>query len=137
LKRVLTGFGIKHLDGIDKTLDQMVDHLLAHNEIAFQDLVQFIWRRGWLLVLVSEPQDTDPLRRALKACLVERMVELWSGPPKNSPESIPSWCEAVPPVIEHFSVIKPNDQAFWSSEPANEIFNKRNIFAPKEFMYFL
>jgi hypothetical protein len=122
---------------IDKTLDEMVDHLLAYREIEFLDLVQFVWRRGWPLVSVCEPRDTDPLHRALKACLVERMVELWSAPPKNSPESIPSWCETVPPVKEYFSVIKPDDQALWSSEPGNEIFEKRNIFAPKEFMFFL
>ena len=125
------------MDDIDKTLDQMVDHLLAYREIDFLDLVQFIWRRGWPLASVTEPHDKDPLRRALKACIVERMVELWSTPPKNSPESIPSWCETIPPVTEHFSVIKPEDQAFWSTEPANEIFEKRNIFAPKEFMFFL
>ncbi len=122
---------------LDSTLNQMVAHLLNYDEIPFLDLVQFVWRRGWPLVTASEPLDKDPLQCALKACIVERMVELWSSPPKNHSEQVPPWCGNVPPITERYSVIEPEYQVFWKDEQANEIFEKRNIFAPKEFMFFV
>lgn len=125
------------MENLDATLDLMVDHLLSYDEIAFLDLVQFVWRRGWRLNSASEPQESDSLRKALKACLVERMVEIWNAPPKNSDEHAPEWCSNVPAVDQRFSVIKSEQQAFWEGELANPIFEKRNIFAPKEFMFFL
>lgn len=125
------------MESLDNTIDMMVDRLLAYDEIAFLDLVQFVWRRGWTLESASDNEPLDPLRRALKACLIERMVDVWNAPPKSSDERVPEWCENVPAVHERFSVIKPEEQSFWSGEPANEIFAKRNIFAPKEFMFFL
>jgi hypothetical protein len=64
------------MDNPDKILDRMVDHLLAHEEIPFSDLVQQVWRRGWKLEEIADPMDTDPLRYALKACVLERMAEI-------------------------------------------------------------
>lgn len=125
------------MESLDSTLDLMVDKLLDYDEIAFLDLVQFIWRRGWKLEAASEPLEKDGLRKALKACLIERMVEIWNAPPKNSNECSPEWCDRVPAIEERFSVIKPEEQAFWEGELASPIFEKRNIFAPKEFMFFL
>jgi len=125
------------MEKIDELLDQMVDHLLAYEEIPFLDLVQEVWRRGWSLSSVNLPQDRDPLRRALKACIVERMVEIWNSPPKNLRESVPVWCESVPSVEERFSIIRPSEQEFWKDEPSSPIFERRNIFAPREFMFFL
>ncbi|VUD62040.1 hypothetical protein TDB9533_02955 [Thalassocella blandensis] len=125
------------MENLDSTLDLMIDKVLAYDEIAFLDLVQFVWRRGWALETATDEQTTDPLRRALRACLVERMVEIWNAPPKNASEKAPTWCVDVPALQERFSVIKPEDQSFWDNEPENKIFAKRNIFAPKEFMFFL
>lgn len=96
-----------------------------------------MWRCAWRLVSASLPPDNDPLRLALKACLVERMVELWNAPPKNADESVPDWCSTIRAVEERFSVIQPEGQAFWENELSFLIFEKRNIFAPKEFMFFL
>lgn len=125
------------MENLDSTLDLMIDKVLAYDEIEFLDLVQFVWRRGWALDTAKDEQITVPLRRALRACLVERMVEIWNAPPKNANEKAPSWCADVPALQERFSVIKPEEQSFWDNEPENEIFSKRNIFAPKEFMFFL
>lgn len=125
------------MENLDDTLDRMVDHLLAYDEIPFLDLVQHIWRRGWPLTSANAPRDKDSLRLALKACLVERMVEIWNTPPKNAQEKVPDWCESVPPAQKRFSVIKPEDQAFWENELASSVFEKRYIFAPKEFMFFV
>jgi len=137
LNHVLTKFEKKRMETLDSTLDKMVDALLAYDEIPFLDLVQYVWRRAWPLSSANEPQDKDPLRRALKGCLLERMAELWNAPPKNANESVPDWCQAVPAVEERFSVIEPENQSFWENEPPSPIFEKRNIFAPKEFMFFL
>jgi hypothetical protein len=101
------------------------------------DLVQYVWRRGWKLHSAKPPENKETLQNALKACLIERMVEIWNAPPKNSEEKVPEWCEGVPAVHERFSVIRPEDQSMWEGEPANKCFEKRNIFAPKEFMFFL
>ena len=125
------------MDNLDDALDKMVDYLLSYEEIEFLDLVQYVWRRGWPMASAQIPNDTDPLRRALKASLIERMVEIWSSPPKNSPEQAPEWCASIPPTPERFSVISPEDEALWIEEPPCPVFEKRNIFAPKEFMFFL
>lgn len=125
------------MENLDNTLDRMVDLLLKFDEIPFLDLVQHVWRRGWSLSAASPPKDSDPLRRALKACLLERMAEIWSGPPKNIDEQAPNWCGSIPALSVRFSVIKPEDQAFWENEPSSPVFERRNIFAPKEFMFFL
>ncbi len=125
------------METLDTTLDKMVDALLAYDEIPFLDLVQHVWRRAWPLSSATEPQDKGPLRRALKGCLLERMAELWNAPPKNADESVPDWCRTIPAVEEKFSVIKPEEQSFWENELPSPIFEKRNIFAPKEFMFFL
>ena len=124
------------METAENVLNKMVDHLLSYEEIPFLDLVQYIWRREWVLGDINKPTDTDPLRLALKACLVERMVEIWNAPPKNCNETVPPWCQSVPAVKEHFSVI-PGDLEVWKDEPSSHIFEKRNIFAPKEFMFFL
>ncbi|PUA29163.1 MAG: hypothetical protein B0W54_00710 [Cellvibrio sp. 79] len=124
------------MENLDQALDLMVDRLLEYDEIAFLDLVQFVWRRGWKLENATIPESKDPLRKALGASLVERMVEVWNAPPKNSDEKVPVWCEGVPAVFDRFWVVKPEDRNLWESEPANAIFAKRNIFAPKEFMFF-
>ncbi|WP_226642203.1 hypothetical protein [Microbulbifer variabilis] len=125
------------MENLDSTLDLMIDKILEHDEIAFLDLIQLVWRRGWELESATDRHPASPLLHALRACLVERMVEIWNAPPKNANEKVPSWCGEVPALQERFSVIKPADQSFWKKEPSNQIFEKRNIFAPKEFMFFL
>lgn len=125
------------MENLDTTLDRMVDALLAYDEIQFLDFVQHIWRRGWPLSSAQKPVDKDALRLALKACLLERMVEIWNAPPKNSNELVPTWCQSVPAVQDRFSVIRPENQAFWEGEEGSSIFQHRNIFAPREFMFFL
>lgn len=125
------------MESLDATLDRMVDALVAYEEIQFLDLVQYIWRRGWPLSSAKKPDDNDALRLALKACLLERMVEIWNAPPKNANEQVPAWCEVVPSSPVRFSVISLENQVFWESEEGSPIFQRRNIFAPRDFMFFL
>ncbi len=125
------------MDNMETVLDRMVDRLIARDEIAFLDDVQLVWRRGWSISDVSDSKDTDALRYALKACILERMAEIWSSPPRNVKTVAPKWCMNVPPVKERFSVINDDYRSMWDADLASPIFSKRNIFAPKEFMFFL
>lgn len=72
-----------------------------------------------------------------KASILERMVEIWNAAPRNASESAPPWCAAVPAVDQPFSVISPEYRSFWEDEPGSPAFAKRNIFAPKAFMFFV
>ncbi len=125
------------MDNPSSLLDRMVDHLLAHEEIPFLDLVQQVWRRGWRLEEIADPVDTDPLRYALKACVLERMAEIWGSPPRNVQSSAPPWCERVPAAPVQFSVVSPDYEEVWREEEPSPIFAKRNIFAPRQFMFFV
>lgn len=118
-------------------LDEMVDFIVKFEEIPFLDLVQYVWRRELPLSSVPDPCDTDTLRYALKACILERMAEIWSQPPKNTVIAAPAWCQYVPAVQEQFSVIAPEFAHFWQGEACSPIFKKRNIIAPENFMFFL
>ena len=125
------------MESLDLVLDRMADHILSYEEIEFLDLVQYVWRREWPLCEASKPKDEDPLRLAIKASLLERMVEIWNSPPKNSAEKVPKWCASIPGVENEFSVISPEKMQLWENEPGSEVFKKRNIFAPEQFMFFL
>ncbi len=127
----------KNNGGLDAVLDKMVDHLLAYDEIPFLDLVQFVWRQSWDLSTAKDQKDKSNIRTVLKACLIERMVEIWQMPPKSISMKAPRWCGMVSPLDEPFSVISPKYRSFWEDEKGNQIFAKRNIFAPEQFMYFL
>jgi len=124
-------------DDINHALDRMVDNLLAYNEIPFLDDVQYIWHRGWSLDAAEDPKDQDPLRYALKACILERLVEVLSMPPRNVEARPPHWCQSVPAVEKKFSVISEEYRDMWENDRESPVFAKRNIFAPKEFMFFL
>jgi hypothetical protein len=128
---------VNNSDGLAGLLDKMVDYLLQYEEIPFLDLVQEIWRRGYDISTAPVPLDGLAIRCALKACILERMAEIWCTPPKNTPTEPPLWCHSVPPLKEHFSVVAPEFASFWVGEEGSNIFAKRNIFAPKEFMFFL
>lgn len=118
-------------------LEKMVSHLLVHEEMPFLDLVQYSWRCGWEIADVGDPEDDDELRYALKACILERMAEIWSAPPKNCPSRAPDWCRNVPPVAVRFAVHSPEYASYWENETFSPVFMKRNIFAPREFMFFV
>jgi len=106
-------------------------------EIPFLDLVQFVWRRGWNLSSAVDPRELDPIRYALKASILDRMIELWIAPPRSGSESSPEWCSHVPPSRETFSVIHPDHMEMWRDEPWCPACRERNIFAPESFMFFL
>lgn len=118
-------------------LDRMCESAIRKDTVAFMDDVQLFWRKQWDLSQVSDPHEKDALKYALKACFLERMAQLWAEPPKLEPASAPTWCQGVPPVQKAFSVIPTEYQEFYEGDLASPIFNQRNIFAPRDFMFFV
>lgn len=121
----------------ETVLDQMCDSVIQKDTVAFMDDVQLFWRKQWDLSQVPDPREKDALKYALKACFIERMAEVWSEPPKSQPMSIPDWCERVPAVQKEFSVIPDEYREFYEGDLVSPIFSQRNIFAPRDFMFFV
>lgn len=116
-------------------LDRMCDAVIAHDAVAVMAEVQYFWGAEWPVATVARPLDEHPLRLALKACLLERMAEVWNAPPKNEPSSAPAWCSEIEPVSEEFSVVPDEYRASFAME--SPVFRKRNIFAPRDYLFFV
>lgn len=118
-------------------LDRMCDSIIRKDTVAFMDDVQLFWRKEWDLSTVSDPHEKDALKYALKACFLERMAEVWGEPPKSFSMVAPTWCLRVPPVQKDFSVIPDEYREFYEGDLVSPVFSKRNIFAPRDFMFFV
>lgn len=118
-------------------LDRMCDSAIQQDTVAFMDDVQLFWRKEWDLPQVPDPHEKDALKYALKACFLERMAEVWSEPPKSYATHAPDWCQRVPAVQKEFSVIPEEYREFYEGDLVSHIFSKRNIFAPRDFMFFV
>lgn len=118
-------------------LDRMCDSVVKHDTVALMDDVQLFWRKEWDLGQVLDPHEKDALKYALKACFIERMAEVWSAPPKSQLTDAPNWCRRVPPVQKEFSVIPDEYRNFYEGDLISPIFKQRNIFAPRDFMFFV
>jgi len=121
----------------ESVLERMCASVLRHDTVAFMDDVQLFWRKNWDLAQVSDPQEQDALKYALKACFLERMAEVWSAPPKSQLATAPDWCQRVPAVQKEFSVVPKEYRKFYEGDMVSAIFGKRNIFAPRDFMFFV
>lgn len=119
------------------TLDRMCESAIQQDTVAFMDDVQLFWRKEWDLAQVPDPHEKDALKYALKACFLERMAEVWSEPPKSLPANAPDWCQRVPAVQKEFSMIPEEYREFYEGDLVSPIFSKRNIFAPRDFMFFV
>jgi len=116
---------------------EMCDSILRKDTVAFMDDVQLFWGKEWPLSSIPDPHEKDTLKYALKACFVERMAEVWEEPPKSQETSVPAWCLRVPAVQKDFSVIPDEYREFYEGDLVSSVFSKRNIFAPRDFMFFV
>lgn len=121
----------------EEVLDRMCHFVIEKDTVAFMDEVQLFWRMQWDLETVQDPKEKDALRYALKACFLERMAEVWSQAPKNKSMQAPAWCAQVPAVLDSYSVLPDDYQDSFADCPVSEIFAKRNIFAPENYMFFV
>ena len=116
-------------------LDRICDAVIAHDAVAVMAEVQYFWAAEWAIADVPRPSDEEPLRLALKACLVERMAEVWSAPPKNEPSAPPAWCAEIPALDREFSAVPHEYRDSFSLE--SPVFRKRNLFAPRDYLFFV
>lgn len=115
---------LSHAHGDDDRVSSLVTAL---------DAVQELYRLHEPLVTIPEPTDLDPRLLALKASVIERLVEVWRTPPHDrSDERAPSWCVAVPPLPEPLWLID-RDLADFG---LNAIFEPRGIMALPNFLLF-
>jgi hypothetical protein len=119
---------------LDQDLDALADYLLDRHEIEFSDAVQDWYRNGYLCEEVPEPTDSDPTRRALKASIIERLVEVLNASPRNGSHRPPSWCGGVPPAP---GLTRLQSDFLLDGEEPNETFLRRNFLVVKNFMYFV
>ncbi|WP_246125177.1 hypothetical protein [Exilibacterium tricleocarpae] len=113
-------------------LDQMADLLLAGDEIAFSDLVRDWHRSEYECQLTPKPVDADSRKLALKASIVERLVEVLNMPPHNANQSAPPWTNSVSGFGE---VVKLQSDRLLEDEDYCEAFEKRGFLVAKNFIF--
>ncbi len=115
---------LKHADGEDDCISALVTAL---------DAVQELYRADVPLVTIPAPADDDPRLLALKACVMERLAQVWQTPPHDRHgERAPSWCAAVPPLSDQLWLIPPD----FADLGLNPIFERRGIVALPNFLMF-
>ncbi len=119
---------------MDAMLDEMANLLLARDEIAFSDLVLDWHRAEFECNLIPKPNDTDPRKLALKASIVERLVEVLNMPPHNANQSTPSWTNSILGIDE---TAKLQSDRLLEDEAYCEVFEKRGFLVAKNFMFFI
>jgi len=115
-------------------LDKMADYLLAGQEIEFSDLLLDWYREGFQCHFVPRPTDIDPLKLAVKASIIERMVVVFNAPPHNKAQSVPNWCGEVSAVEKPVNL---QSSRLLEDELFCEDFEKRNLYVVKNFMFFV
>ena len=121
-------------EAMARLLDRMADLLLAGDEIAFSDLVLDWYRAGYECQQTPKPVDSDLRKLALKASIVERLVEVLNTPPHNANQSAPPWANSVSGVDE---LVKLQSDRLLEDEDYCEAFAKRGFLVAKNFMFFI
>ncbi|TVZ37669.1 helix-turn-helix protein [Alteromonadaceae bacterium 2753L.S.0a.02] len=121
-------------DAMAALLDKMANLLLDGDEIAFSDLVLDWYRSEFDCQLTPKPSDTDAHMLALKACIVERLVEVFNMAPHNANQSVPNWTSSVKGVNE---VVKLQSDRLLEDEVYCFAFEKRGFLVAKNFMFFI
>lgn len=115
-------------------LSVMARHLIAGNELQFSGCVLDWYRNGFRCDQVPMPLDKHPTHLAIKASIVERLVEVLNAPPHCDNQTVPAWCSqigAIEPSLRLQSYRLLEDEQYC------EAFSKRNLLVVKNFMYFV
>lgn len=115
-------------------LDYMAQKAFLTHEIELCDAVQDFYRTGLSCTVFPEPHDEDLNMLAMKAALIERMVQVFTMPPHNRAYELPDWCQHHWTCPQTIYLISPDILVL--DEP-NAIFQKRNIQTLKNFLYFV
>lgn len=146
--RALIGIALRHPDIIRESfesqhnkqlravvlLDEMTDDLLSGNEIAFSDLILDWYREDLECRSVPRPKDSDDLRLAIKASILERLVEVLNSPPHSGNQIPAPWCEGIGALDKP---VKLQSERLLEGEDYCDAFQKRNLFAVSNFMFFI
>ena len=114
-------------------LDDLVTAVLEDRDIDFRNRIEWLYWHGVLPETFPDPGYQDPIKHALAACIIERMVEVWITPPHHQPSAVPAWCEGVPALGSSLLLIPPELTTFH----LNPTFLKRNIIVLDGFMMFV
>ncbi len=128
MKYTLKNFDLKDY------LDQMAKNAISGKEIELYDAVQDFYRTGLSCAVFPEPKDTDIKILAMKAAIIERMAQVFTMPPHNRKYEIPDWCENSWSSPKEIYLISKD---ILSLDVPNAIFQKRNIHALNNFLYFV
>lgn len=119
---------------LDDYLEKMVQYLLNHEEIKFKQSVQdFV--RDHHCIDIPMPHDRNTTKLALKAALVERLVEIMNSFPRFMHEQAPAWCSEIGPGERELKLAA--DDVLELESEYCQPFYKRNIYATKNFMFFI
>lgn len=146
--RALINIALKHPDIIRESfeaqhnrqlrasalLDEMADSLLSGDEIAFSDLILDWYREDLECRSVPRPKDSDHLRLAVKASILERLAEVLNLPPHNGDQMPSPWCESIGALDEP---VKLQSERLLEGEDYCHAFQKRNLFVVSNFMFFI
>lgn len=119
---------------LSKMLDLMADHLLAGREIEFSDCVLEWYRNDFKCHLVPMPQDKDDVHLAVKASIIDRLVEVLNAPPHSDNQTAPAWCSKIKALNKP---IRLQSDRLLEGEYYCPAFAKRNLQVVNNFMYFI
>ena len=146
--RALINIALKHPDVIRENfeaqqkkklrasalLDDIASKLLLGDEIAFSDLILDWYRENLECGSVPRPKDNDKLRLAVKASIVERLVEVLNAPPHSGNQAPAPWCDSIEPLKEP---MKLQSDRLLEDEDYCQAFEKRNLYVVSNFMFFI
>lgn len=115
-------------------LEKMTDYLLAGEEIKFTDLILDWHRNDFECQLAPKPTKDNALKIALKASILERLVEVLNMPPHNRNQTPPAWIDTIKAIDEP---MKLQSDRLLEDEDYCEAFRKRGFFVARNFMYFV
>jgi hypothetical protein len=119
---------------LDKQLNIMTNQLLNGHEIEYSESIQHWYRKHYHCQKVPKPTDSDIMRLAVKASIIERLVEVLNSPPRNEHQAIPKWCREIKGLKKS---LKLQSARLLEDEMLCEAFEKINLQVVKNFMYFI
>ena len=119
---------------LDTQLNIMTNHLLKGDEIEYSECTLYWYRMDYQCQNVPKPTDIDITRLAVKASIIERLVEVLNTPPRNKHQSVPPWCIQIKKLK---TPLKLQSSRLLDSELLCDVFHKRNLQVVKNFMYFV
>ena len=83
---------------------------------------------------VPRPTGEDKLKLAIKACIIERLVEVFNSPPHNRNKSVPAWCKDINGLEKPVYL---QSRKLLEGERYCATFEKRNLLVTSNFMFFV